>query len=67
MARVKILQNVYQRGEVQFRRDEITELEGPDLAKALRRSWAVELPDATEPVAEKPTREAGEKKGRKGA
>lgn len=67
MARVKILQNVYARGEVRFRRDEIADLVGGELAMAVRRAWAVELPAVPEPTVEKPAADPGAKNGRKGS
>lgn len=51
MATVKILSDIYARGEIVLKKDDVLELEGEELARIVRRRWGavVESPPVVEP------------------
>ncbi len=60
MATVKILVDVFARGECILKKDDVAEIEGELLARVLRRRWGVVSEAPAEPVEAAPK---GKRKG----
>lgn len=56
MATVKILTDVYARGELVLKKDDVLQLEGADLARIVRRQWGAVVESPQEPDAGKAKR-----------